>query len=184
MRTNIKLIFLLAAFSFFSMQGCISEGLPGPAGQDGQDGQDGLSGQDATVYYSEWFTPSTWSGSSGDWYFEASAPDLTEDIVEGGIVLAYVWLANDLYDGTAIRPLPAYAIGANWSYLIYQYGTIEFTCDMISQPLTVGNSFRFVAIPGNITALKSASSPNYSEQELKNMSYHEVCILFNIPEQK
>jgi len=173
MRTNIKVIYLLAAFSFLSISGCISDGVPGPSGQDGQD---------ATVYYSEWFTPSSWSGSSGDWYFDASAPDLTGNIVEGGVVLAYVWLADDLYDGTSVRPLPAYAVGANWSYLIHQYGSIEFTCDMISQPSTSGNSFRFVAIPGTITALKSASSTNYSKQELKNMSYHEVCQLFNIPE--
>jgi hypothetical protein len=173
MRTKIKIIALLASFSVFSIYGCVGDGVPGPSGQDGQD---------ATVYYSEWFTPSTWSGTSGDWYFEASAPDLTENIVEGGVILAYVWLAGDLYEGTAIRPLPAYAIGANWSYLIKQYGSIEFTCDMINRPLTSGNSFRFIAIPGTIYALKSASSTNYSKQELENMPYNEVCRLFNIPE--
>ena len=172
MKTKIKIIALLVSFSVFSIYGCVSDGVPGPSGRDGQD---------ATVYYSEWFTPSAWSGSSGDWYFEASAPDLTEYIVEGGVVLAYVWLADDLYDGTTIRPLPAYALGANWSYLIHQYGSIEFSCDMISQPLTSGNSFRFIAIPGTISAYKSASSTTYSKQELENMSYREVCILFNIP---
>lgn len=141
------------------------EGPAGPAGRDGMD---------ATVYYSEWFSPTEWSGTSGDWYFSASAPDLTEDIVEGGVILAYAWLNGDLYESTAVRPLPTYAIGANWSFLIHEYGSIEFTCDMISQPETSTHYFRFVAIPGTILALESSSVPHYSEKELRNMSYEEI----------
>jgi hypothetical protein len=136
----------------------------------------------ATVYYSEWFSATEWLGTSGDWYFDANAPDLTEDIVENGLVLAYVWLADDLYEGTSVRPLPAYAVGANWSFLISEYKIIEFTSDMTSKPLTTGNKFRFIAIPGTIPALKSASLKNKSEQELRSMSYTDVCKLFNIHE--
>ncbi|MBN2348106.1 MAG: hypothetical protein JXJ22_04675 [Bacteroidales bacterium] len=176
MKRKIKRIYLLAAFISLVVMGCTKEGPVGPAGQDGQDGLD------ATVYYSEWFSPTEWSGEPGDWYFEAIAPDLTEDVVEGGVILAYVWLVGDLYESNSVRPLPAYAVGANWSFLIYQYGSIEFTCDMIGIPATTGNYFRFIAIPGTILALKSTSSANISEQELKNMQYQEVCKLFNIPE--
>jgi hypothetical protein len=176
MITKIKFTYLIVLFSLFSFAGCISEGDPGPVGPAGQDGQD------ATVYYSEWFSPTEWSGAAGDWYFTANAPDLTEDIVEGGVILAYAWLAGDLYDGTAVRPLPAYAVGANWSFLVHEYQAIEFTCDMIETPQTTNNYFRFVAIPGTIPALKSASAKQYSEQDLRNMSYKEICKLFNIPE--
>jgi hypothetical protein len=42
--------------------------------------------------------------------------------------------------------------------------------------------FLLVAIPGTIHALKSAAPGYRSEQELKNMSYKEVCRLYNIPE--
>src|ERR1035437_994360 len=128
--------------------GCKKDGTQGPAGQDGQN---------ATVYYSEWFSPTAWSGTSGDWYFDASAPDLTADVVENGVVLGYVWLDGDVYNSTSVRPLPAFAVGANWSFLISNYKTIEFTSDMSTQPLTSTNKFRFIAIPGTITALKSAS---------------------------
>jgi hypothetical protein len=176
MKTKNKSIYLLLAFSMLVFTRCKNEGVPGPAGQDG------LNGQDATVYYSEWFSPSAWSGTSGDWYFDANAPDLTENIVENGVILAYVWLADDLYEGTAVRPLPAYAVGANWSFLIHQYGSIQFTSDMIVIPLTSDNKFRFIAIPGTIVALKSASLKNKSEEELRSMSYQDVCKLFNIPE--
>ncbi|HAQ21415.1 MAG TPA: hypothetical protein DCR40_19625 [Prolixibacteraceae bacterium] len=166
-------IYLLAAFSTLVISGCKNEGMQGP---------EGPAGLDATVFYSEWFSPTAWSGTSGDWFFDANAPDLTEDIVENGVILAYVWLAGDLYNASTVRPLPAYALDANWSFLIYKFGSIEFTCDMISRPLTTGNNFRFIAIPGNTPALKSASLKNKSEQELRNMSYKDVCKLFNIHE--
>jgi hypothetical protein len=160
MKTKICKVFLMLVSVIFVFTGCIKEGVQGPAG---------LNGQDAAVYYSEWFSPSAWSGNSGDWYFNASAPDLTQSIVESGVVLAYVWLANDMYDATTVRPLPAFAVGANWSYLIHQYKNIEFTSDMIAQPLTTNNKFRFIAIPGTSKALKSATVGNKTASELKSL---------------
>jgi hypothetical protein len=173
MKTKISTIYLFIAFSTLVFTGCKNEGEQGP---------EGPAGLDATVYYSKWITPSAWLGNSGDWYFDVNAPDLTEDIVENGVILAYVWLAGDIYDATAVRPLPAYAVGANWSFLISEYERIEFTSDMISKPLTTGNQFRFIAIPGNIETLKSASLKSISEPELRSMSYKEVCKFLNIPE--
>jgi len=81
-----------------------------------------------------------------------------------------------------VRPLPAYAVGANWSFLIPDYEIIEFTSDLISQPITTGNNFRFIAIPGNSSKLKSASMGKMNEEVLRSMPYKEVCRLFNIPE--
>ncbi len=173
MKTGFRTLFFIAAVSAMMLSGC---------GKDGAQGPQGPAGQDATVYYSEWFSPTVWSGGSGDWYFAATAPDLTQNIVENGVVLAYCWLANDNYGGTSVRPLPAYAVNANWSFLIHQYGSIEFTSDMVSQPLTTANKFRFIAIPGTSHALKSATPGYRSEKELKSMSYKEICRLYNIPE--
>lgn len=173
MKTRITAIYLLTVISILIFSGCKNEGIQGP---------EGPAGLDATVYYSKWITPTAWSGNSGDWYFDVNAPDLTEDIVENGVILAYVWLAGDIYDATAVRPLPAYAVGANWSFLVFEFGSIEFTCDMISKPFTTGNHFRFIAIPGNIETLKSASLKNPGETALRNMSYKDVCKIYNIPE--
>jgi len=171
MKTKIISSFLIAAFSILLFTGCSKEA--GPAG---------AAGQDATVYYSDWVSPSAWLGGSGDWYFDVNAPDLTANIVENGVVLGYVWLAGDLYGGSTVRPLPAYAVGANWSFLVHQYGSIEFTSDMTTAPLTTGNKFRFIAIPGTITTLKSAALNNRSIQDLKSMSYKDVCKLLKIAE--
>jgi hypothetical protein len=166
MKTKINVIYLLLAFSILVFAGCK------------EDEDDGL---DTIVYYSEWITPSSWLGESGDWYFNVDAPDLTADIVERGVILAYVSLDGDIYEA-AVRLLPAYAVGTNWDFLIPDYEIIEFTSDMITQPLTTGNNFRFIAIPGNTETLKSASLEYISEKELRSMSYKEVCKLFNIPE--
>jgi hypothetical protein len=164
MKAIININYLLLAFSILVFAGCKEN-----------DDDDELV---PTVYSSEWITPSAWLGTSGDWYFSVDAPELTADIVEGGVILAYASLIGDIYEA-AVRPLPAYAVNANWSFLIPDYEIIEFTSDMISQPVTTGNYFRFVAIPGNTEILKSAS---FTEQELRNMTYKEVCKLFNIPE--
>lgn len=98
MKKKINIGYLVVAAIALIASGCQKDGAQGSAG---------LDGLNATVYHSEWFTPSAWLGTSGDWYFSVSAPDLTKDIVESGVVLAYVWLAGDIYDGTAVRPLPA-----------------------------------------------------------------------------
>lgn len=173
MKNRFKSLFFSLMISSLMMAGCSKEGPQGPQGP---------AGQSAPVYYSEWFSPAAWSGGAGDWYFSAGAPDLTEDVVEGGVVLAYAWLAGDVYGGSAVRPLPAYAVGANWSFLISEYGKIEFTCDMFTPPLTAGNKFRFIAIPGTIPALKSGTQEKVTLQELQRMPYEAVCRMFNIPE--
>ncbi len=174
MKTKISTIYLLLAITVITFTGCGQEGPQGPAGVDGQN---------AAVYYSEWFSPTVWSGTSGDWYFSASAPDLTQNTVENGVVLAYVWLSGDLYSSTTVRPLPAYALGANWSFLIHQYGTIEFTSDEIMQPLLT-HKFRFIAIPGTSVALKSAILKYPTTIALKNMPYKEACALFNVSDKQ
>src|ERR1035437_2277713 len=168
MKTKIQTVYLLAVIAVLFFTGCSKEG---PAG---------LNGQNAPVYYSEWFSPTAWSGASGDWYFSASAPDLTQSVVENGVVLAYVWLADDLYSSTTVRPLPAYALGANWSFLVHQYGSIEFTCDMTTQPFNAGDKFRFIAIPGTSTALMSAMAKFKTVSQIKNMPYSDACKLFNV----
>ncbi|MDD4554056.1 MAG: hypothetical protein PHP04_07645, partial [Bacteroidales bacterium] len=94
MSTRYGNFFLLIAVSVFIFAGCTKDGPQGPQGPQGP------AGADATVYYSEWFSPVAWSGVSGDWYFAANAPDLTENIVENGVVLAYAWLAGDVYGGS------------------------------------------------------------------------------------
>ncbi len=167
MKTITFKISSLVLFSIL-LAGCVKEGPRGPAGLD------------ADVIYSEWFSPASWLGSTGDWYFDASAPDLTADVVETGVVLGYVsFSTGDIYDNT-VRPLPCIALGADWDFLIPgKYGAIEYTSDASAVPST-SIQFRFIAIPGNIIA-KSAPANGKRASELRSMSYEQVCKLYNIP---
>ena len=149
--------------------------MQGPAGLDGN----------ANVTASPWYSPTAWNGSTGNWYFEVKNSAISQDIVERGAILAYVSLPGDLYNDYTVRPLPAYAIDANWDFLLPNdgklYGIIEFTSDMLNTPGTSGYNFRFILISSNYT-LKSASLTSPGLSDLKKMSYKEVCKLFNIQE--
>lgn len=153
--------------------GCVSEGPMGPEGIPGRDGN-------ANVYYSNWYSPSQWNGQTGDWYFDVADNAITEDIVESGVILAYMSIPGDIYPN-AVRPMPAYANGVNWDFLIPDYGTIEFTTDALNVPGTQNYLFRFVLIPSNIQ-LKAGSMKGTTIKELKAMSYREVCNKLGIPE--
>lgn len=150
------------------LSSCVKEG---PAGKDGKDGN-------ANVIYSSWYSPAAWDGKTGDWFFQVANSDLSQDVVEAGVILAYTSLNGDIYPA-AVRPLPAYALGANWDFLIPDYGLIEFTSTSLAQPATNGNYFRFVVIPSTFS-MKSTGTT--LEQQLKSMTYLEVCKRYGIPE--
>jgi hypothetical protein len=166
MKTTKSILLILVALTLFIWTGCAKEG---PAGKDGN----------ANVISSEWIHPTSWNGQTGDWYFDVSNSAINSSIVEQGVILAYVSLPGDIYPA-AVRPLPSWALGSNWDFLIPDYGQIEFTSDALTIPGTTGYSFRYILIPAN-NFLKSTGSLSYSE-ELRNMSYLEVCKKFGIPE--
>ncbi len=175
MKFKTIILSLLIAIPTLLLTGCKNEGPQGPAGLDGN----------ANVIASQWYTPTAWVGESGDWYFAISNAAITKDIVESGVVLAYVSLPGDVYD-FAVRPLPAYAIDANWDFLLPNdgastYGAIEFTSNMTNKPGTTDYNFRFILIPSNVS-LKSASLNASGISDLKKMPYQEVCKLFGIQE--
>jgi len=94
-------------------------------------------------------------------------------VVENSVVLAYLWLAGDEYNSNTIRQLPAYSLGENWSFLVHQYGSKEFTCDLCTQPFNTGDKIRLIAIPRSSVALKSAKQIYKTDSALKNMPYQE-----------
>ena len=157
----------------------------------------------ATVMYSDWFTPGPWTSttitpiptgtgtgpSTGNsnipttvspnqsHFFNKAAPAITQSILDKGIVLAYCKLTSD---GSNTRPLPANTTIEGvlnlWNYVL-SLGNIQFT-QFSTSPLALNgidqsNKFRYVIIPAT-THLRLS-------KQLKDMSYEEVCSLFNIP---
>jgi hypothetical protein len=172
MKTKLIVLSLLIASTIFVWNGCT--GPEGPAGYDGKDGAD------ANVISSPWYKPDTWHSAPDAWYFDVQSSYITQDIVENGIILAYVSLPDDVY-ANAVRPLPANALGCNWSFLIPDYGSIEFMCDAIEQPGIDHYLFRFILVPAS-TLLKSSKLKSTQVTDLKNMPYKDVCKIFGIKE--
>ena len=172
MKFNRLSLVLLISLSTSVWMGCTKQGPEGPAGPAGFDGN-------ANIIYSPWYSPS-WVGQTSDWYFDVASAAISKDIVEGGAILAYVSLPGDTYS-KAVRPLPAYALGCNWDYLIPGYGQIEFISDATAKPAITNYWFRFILIPANST-LKSTKLKSLKTSDLKNMPYLEVCKLLGIPE--
>jgi len=149
---------ILAAFS--GMTGCSKE-------DNGPD-----------VYYSSWFSPTTWTNLYGIYYFDKEAPAITKDVIDKGAVMAYCMLVND---ETVARPLPAYSTNNTviWNFTIYDIGKIRFTTN-VDEPST-SNLFRYIVIPGS-SKLASTSLKGKSVEEISKMSYSDVCRALGIPE--
>jgi len=175
MKINTISISLLIAASTLLWTGCVKEGPQGPAGYDGYDGN-------ANVISSIWYTPSSWKydNTTPEYYFDVQNAEITEDIVENGVVLAYMKSPAD-YPVNSIRPLPSLAMGCDWNFLIHTYGKIEFTSNALDDPGSITTSFRFILIPASVY-LKSTKLKSKSVTELKNMPYADVCKLLGIKE--
>ena len=170
--TKILMIAVIAI-----MASCTKEGPQGPAGTNGATGPAGPIGPEgpignANVMYSDWFDAGAWTTSttgSEKFYFDRPEAKITQAILDNGVVLAYTKLISD---GSNIRALPANtATSTFWNYIL-TVGNIRFTTNLASTPRPT-NKFRYVIIPST-THLRVA-------KPLTQMSYDEVCELYNIP---
>jgi hypothetical protein len=63
----------------------------------------------------------------------------------------------------------------------------QFASDNSSSTTAINRQYRWVVIPGGVSGGRGINGSNmtstgYTVDELKNMSYHQVCTLLNIPE--
>lgn len=150
-------------------------GATGPQGATGATGAQGPAGT-ANVIYSNWITitASQWTGlGTATITTDISAPKLTADIRDHGVVLVY-----HMY-GSVARMLP-YAYTTIGDHLDFTYIIGKITIRDYHQDGSVINTFanvqfRYVLIPGGVAARKSSPLPDYSD-------YHAVCRYYGIPE--
>jgi len=166
MKTTMKLLtyVMMALALVLTTTSCDGEdgangldGEIGPTGQDGQNGQDGQDGN-ANVIASPWFQSNSWTNSgSPSAYFDRPAPEVTQEIIDNGVVLAYTKLAGD---SNYIRPLPGTTIERFfWNFFITEPGNIRFTVFTLDgsniNPAN-SNEFRYVIIPSSELLNKSS----------------------------
>lgn len=95
LKTKYVLLAMVILFTF----SCAEDGEVGPQGSAGQDGQDGTNGVDgmdgnANVISSDWFTPSSYTLSTGFGGIillehDQEATEITQEIIDSGVVLVY-----------------------------------------------------------------------------------------------
>jgi hypothetical protein len=161
---------LIASVFFFS---CTKEGAQGPAGPAGATGATGAAGATGTtgatgatgtanVIYSNWATL-TFAGSGSSWSAQITAPGVTQDIMDNGVVRTYFKFGSSVYEGT-------YSNLSN-GHSLYQYlnvGSINLVATF-----NATYPWRYVIIPGGVASRKI--QPDFND-------YHAVCKFYNIPE--
>jgi hypothetical protein len=173
------------------MAACIAgfwacEGPQGPAGPAGQAGAQGPAGPvgpvgatgSANVLYSTWTKAGTWSTVNvfgvDKSFIDITAPRLTQDILDRGVVLVYVKLATD---NNQVRQLPV-TVYAQFTEELIDFSLIVNRIRIWSTPIkppvppSPNNEFRYVLIPGG-----QAGRLNY-----ERLSYEEAREMFNLPD--
>ena len=159
-------------------------------GKDGAQGPPGATGPPGTanVVYSSWFlTGNGWETTGANSYrafalFDKAAAQITQPVIDSGVVLAYMkgdpntGLANEVF------PLP-YSVRVDsvvtdlWDFVLNSPGNIRFLYKS-GNPLTTvelaGISFRYVIIPGGTFGGRMLNP--------RTMTYEEVCQAYGIPE--
>jgi len=148
-----------------------SDGEVGPKGDTGASGETGAAGPkgdpgSANVIYSNWI-PATFTGSGSSYSASITVPKLTQEMLDKADIRVY-WTTEN-----RVLTLPYAQVLSGTSYTVHQrfyVGKIEL---LASYAITSAQSFRYVIIPGGVTARK---------KPLSQMSYEEVKALYNIPD--
>lgn len=188
-----------------------AQGATGPQGPVGPQGPQGPAGT-ANVIYSAWTaitttvatpdTAVTFEGNVTRAY--VAAPSLSQAVLDNGVVVSYVRLAGSP-SASAEVSLP-WSFGGAIAGNIFKLGyapLLNKVCYYLANmttgnngstavggPIGINAAVRYVIIPGAVAGGRGISSEKiaeinghtYTETELKNMSYHDLCTLLRIPE--
>ncbi len=173
-----KLLLLLSS-GLLVLASC-KKGDTGPAGTTGPAGPAGPVGT-ANIIYSPWANLN-FTGSGTAYSAQITAPGVTQDIMDKGVVKTYFKFGSAVYEGNYSN-IPT---GAS----IYYYLTLGLI--NIKATFAANYPWRYVIIPGGVAGgrlnntadadvffLQDGTTLNKSE--LDKMSYEEVCKRLNIP---
>lgn len=141
-------IAIAIVISIFS---CSKEGPQGPAGN-------------ANVIYTNWTTRTfTGGGGGSDWQTNYNIPEITQSILDSGLILTY------LRGTEAIVPLPVFVPFR--LEVFYRLGNILHYANYNATGL-----YRTIIIPSVVNPTGRTS------KSYRSMSYQEICSEFDIPE--
>lgn len=181
MRHITLLLLVLSVLLFDACKG--PAGPTGPAGSNGTQGPAGTPGASgptgtANVIYSSWAKAGTWNSINvfgvQRSYIDITAPRLTQEILDRGLVLVYVKLETD---NNQVRQLPVRVYAQFTEEMIdFSLGSnkIRIWSTPIRPPVppSPNNEFRYVLVPGG-----QAGRLNYEK-----MTYEEAKAAFGMEE--
>lgn len=163
----------------------------GPAGATGATGATGT----ANVIYSPWtgFDAALWKPTINEYgrtirFYPAVANDLTQNIIDQGTVMVYAKFVG--IPTPMALPITVYDVGNKYIGFRLEPDTINiayYDLDDTNDPGTFSgtaseNAYRYIIIPGGTPSKSPAKNSEISSEQLKAMSYKQVCSHFNIPE--
>ena len=170
-------------------------GTPGAPGATGPQGPAGT----ANVIYSAWTSIGTSSATPDtSIIFEGTvtrdyvtAPSLSLAVLDNGVILSYIRVSAS--PTSAEIPLPwSIAGGLKLGFapllnkICYYVSNLTTGSNSGVGSTGIAGSVRYVIIPGAVSGGRMASGQQtyygHTADELKAMSYHDVCALLNIPE--
>lgn len=170
-------------------------GTPGPQGEQGSPGEEGPQGPQgdkgdpgtANVFYSNWtpFEVDVWRKvtefSRESQIYDIEDNLITQEILDQGLVFVYIKFGG----APSPRPLPfiGYVTTTTKDQIIWYrliLNKIELVFHNVSDKIDPGtfgssNNYRYIIIPG------STSINGRQAEDFKNMSYEDLCLLFDIP---
>lgn len=167
------------------------QGPQGPAGPQGPQGPAGT----ANVIYSSWFTLSGWHDSTMtdqglckvDY---KDATSITASVISQGVVLAYI--APNAASTFAYQMPFTYTASPQNFIVSYRpsvgkmiFYNVITNSNLGGLNLNATYVYRYIVIPGGIAGRGTEKAAEikgqvYTESQLKNMSYSQVCTLLNI----
>ncbi len=181
-----------------------TNGTNGAAGTTGPQGIQGVPGT-ANVIYSSWLLTGvgnwTTTGTTpyyANYLYDRAATGVTQSIMDQGVVLSYMKGLFALGAGEVVGlPYTRYSQGGinyidQYSFILNAPGNIRYlyTSGNNLTPIAISNiepiSTRYIIIPGGVSGGRGIdvqmTSTGYTVDELKTMSYHQVCTLLKISE--
>ena len=162
--------------------GSCKKGDTGPAGATGPAGPIGPVGT-ANIIYSPWANL-TFTGSGTAWSAQITAPGVTQEIMDKGVVKTYFKFGTSVYEGNYTNIPTGAAI-----YYYLSVGSIN-----LKATFAANYPWRYVIIPGGVAGGRLAGAADADmfvlqdgtsirKAELDKMSYEDVCSRFNIPKE-
>jgi hypothetical protein len=141
-------------------------GATGAKGDKGDTGATGAAGT-ANVIYSPWSVISINTGSSAPYTAEVSAPQITQDILDKGLVLSFFRNVSSLEVFPLPYSFPTSSTTTQEGYASYIVGKIKLRSNITLS--SVG--FRYVIIPGGVAGGRRAAV-DYTDYEAVKKYYN------------